>query len=160
MLRIRKFAAQIEHQIHPDVSVTINNHSLEFVLHEKLPVLSPNLSRIKPSLNKLHGGFHSAPPPFEGAGDEKHRCVMVDEIVQSLGEPHKPTSKQARHISDIIAKMPEPMRTNAQKEKSLAWGDDNKASPEEVATYFFKNYEAIWTKWVPADVAEKVKASL
>ena len=42
----------------------------------------------------------------------------------------------------------------------LAWGDDNKASPEEVAQHFLKTEPAIWTKWVPADVADKVKASL
>jgi glycine betaine/proline transport system substrate-binding protein len=42
----------------------------------------------------------------------------------------------------------------------LAWGDDNKASVEEVTAYFFKNHEAVWSKWVPADVAAKVKASL
>ena len=49
---------------------------------------------------------------------------------------------------------------NDQVSEILAWGDDNKASPAEVATYFFKNYEPIWTKWVPADVADKIKASL
>jgi len=43
---------------------------------------------------------------------------------------------------------------------ALAWGDDNKASAEEVTAYFLKNYEAIWTAWMPADVAAKVKASL
>ena len=48
----------------------------------------------------------------------------LEEITQTLGEPHAPTSKQTRHLSDIITKMPEPMRTNAQKDKSLAWGDD------------------------------------
>ena len=35
----------------------------------------------------------------------------------------------------------------------LAWGDDNSATPEEVADHFLKNYEAIWTQWVPEDVA-------
>lgn len=42
----------------------------------------------------------------------------------------------------------------------LAWGDNNHASTEDVAVYFLKNYPQIWTKWVPADVAAKVKASL
>ena len=60
-------------------------------------------------------------------------------------------------VADFLSKMQVP---NAEISDVLAWGDDNKASPEEVATYFLKNYEAIWTKWVPADVAEKVKASL
>ncbi len=42
----------------------------------------------------------------------------------------------------------------------LAWGDDNSASPEEVARHFLKNHPEIWTSWVPADVAERVKARL
>jgi glycine betaine/proline transport system substrate-binding protein len=42
----------------------------------------------------------------------------------------------------------------------LAWGDDNGATTEEVAVYFLKNYESIWTQWVPADVADKVRAAL
>lgn len=60
-------------------------------------------------------------------------------------------------MAEFLSKMQVP---NVEISDVLAWGDDNKASPEEVAAYFFKNYETIWTKWVPADVAEKVKAAL
>jgi glycine betaine/proline transport system substrate-binding protein len=42
----------------------------------------------------------------------------------------------------------------------LAWGEDNKADPMEVAEHFLKNNQDIWTNWVPKDVAEKVIASL
>lgn len=42
----------------------------------------------------------------------------------------------------------------------LAWADDNNADAEETAQNFLKNNQDVWTKWVPADVAEKVKASL
>lgn len=42
----------------------------------------------------------------------------------------------------------------------LAWGDTNSASPEDTAAYFFRNYEDVWTAWVPAEVAERVRASL
>ncbi|MBZ0123103.1 MAG: ABC transporter substrate-binding protein [Roseovarius sp.] len=42
----------------------------------------------------------------------------------------------------------------------LAWGDDNSASPEEVARHFLQNHPEVWTAWVPADVAERVKAGL
>ena len=64
---------------------------------------------------------------------------------------------KAPPVADFLAKMQVP---NAEISTVLAWGDDNKASPEEVAKHFLTNYEAIWTAWVPADVAEKVKASL
>jgi glycine betaine/proline transport system substrate-binding protein len=42
----------------------------------------------------------------------------------------------------------------------LAWQDENRESNADAAVYFLRNYESLWTKWVPADVAEKVKASL
>ena len=34
------------------------------------------------------------------------------------------------------------------------------ADTDETAIWFFKEYESVWTKWVPADVASKVKAAL
>ncbi len=65
--------------------------------------------------------------------------------------------EKAPNVAGFLSKLQVP---NAEISKVLAWGDDNKASPEEVASHFLKNYAPIWTKWVPADVADKVKASL
>ena len=59
--------------------------------------------------------------------------------------------------ADFLSKFTIP---NDTVNKVLAWGDDNKATPQEVAQHFLKTEEAIWTTRVPADVAEKVKASL
>ncbi|UWU15669.1 ABC transporter substrate-binding protein [Rhizobium sullae] len=42
----------------------------------------------------------------------------------------------------------------------LAWQDENRANNEDAALYFLRNYADFWTRWVPADVAEKVKAAL
>ncbi len=42
----------------------------------------------------------------------------------------------------------------------LAWMTDNQATGEQGARYFLKEKQDIWTKWVPADVADKVKAGL
>lgn len=63
----------------------------------------------------------------------------------------------APDVATFLSKMQVP---NDQISAVLAWGDDNKATPEDVAVYFLKNYEAIWTTWVPADVADKLRASL
>jgi len=49
---------------------------------------------------------------------------------------------------------------NATINQVLAWQDENRESNEDAAIYFLQNYEELWTKWVPVDVAEKVKASL
>lgn len=50
--------------------------------------------------------------------------------------------------------------TNAQISALLVYGDENKADAEATALNFLKTEEDLWTTWVPADVAEKVKASL
>ncbi len=50
--------------------------------------------------------------------------------------------------------------TNATVNSLLAWQSDNKRSNEETARDFLQSMPEIWTKWVPADVAEKIKASL
>lgn len=64
---------------------------------------------------------------------------------------------KAPNVAAFLAKLQVP---NDVINAELAWGDANKASPQEVAIHFFKNQEAVWTKWVPADVAARVKASL
>ncbi len=65
--------------------------------------------------------------------------------------------EKALNVATFLSKLQIP---NAEVNAVLAWGDNNKASPEDVADYFLRNYEAIWTDWVPEDVAAKVKASL
>ncbi|MCP4319183.1 MAG: hypothetical protein GY789_25135 [Hyphomicrobiales bacterium] len=64
---------------------------------------------------------------------------------------------KAPNVAEFLSKMQVP---NAEISAVLAWGDDNKASPEEVAEHFLVNYESIWTQWVPEDVAASVKSSL
>lgn len=50
--------------------------------------------------------------------------------------------------------------TNGPVNEMLAWMTDNQATGEEGARYFLQEKGDIWEKWVPADVAAKVKASL
>ena len=49
---------------------------------------------------------------------------------------------------------------NAVVNELLAYMDENQAGGEEGAEKFLKDHEALWGKWVPADVAAKVKAAL
>ncbi len=65
--------------------------------------------------------------------------------------------EKAPDVAEFLSKM---QVSNAEINKVLAWADENSASPEDAAVYFFKNYEPTWSKWVPADVAEKIKAKL
>ncbi len=42
----------------------------------------------------------------------------------------------------------------------LAWMENNQADGDIAAEYFIENNEALWSQWVPADVAMKIKNSL
>jgi len=50
--------------------------------------------------------------------------------------------------------------TAAMMNEMLAYMQENEVDAPEGAIWFLKNYESLWTQWVPADVAEKVKAAL
>jgi glycine betaine/proline transport system substrate-binding protein len=50
--------------------------------------------------------------------------------------------------------------TNAQISELLVFGDENKVDAQATALNFLKTKSDVWKKWVPADVAEKVEASL
>lgn len=50
--------------------------------------------------------------------------------------------------------------TQAEVSKIMLWMTDNQANGEDGAKWFLQNMPEVWTKWVPAEVAEKVKAAL
>lgn len=49
--------------------------------------------------------------------------------------------------------------SQAEVGKVMLWMTENQANGEDGAKWFIKNMPEVWTKWVPADVAEKVKAA-
>lgn len=49
--------------------------------------------------------------------------------------------------------------TQAEVGKVMLWMTDNQANGADGAKWFVNNMSDVWTKWVPADVAEKVKAA-
>jgi glycine betaine/proline transport system substrate-binding protein len=49
--------------------------------------------------------------------------------------------------------------TQAEVGKVMLWMTDNQANGADGAKWFIKNMPEVWTKWVPADVVEKVKAA-
>jgi glycine betaine/proline transport system substrate-binding protein len=60
-------------------------------------------------------------------------------------------------VKDYFAK-----RSWTQEEvgKVMLWMTENQANGEDGAKWFFKNMPEVWTKWVPADIADKVKSAL
>jgi glycine betaine/proline transport system substrate-binding protein len=61
---------------------------------------------------------------------------------------------------EVVAFLLKYETTQAIANKFLAYMRDNKASTEEAALWFLKNYEDLWTAWLPGDVAKKVKAAM
>jgi len=44
--------------------------------------------------------------------------------------------------------------------KALAYMEATAGEPDAVARWFLQHEESVWTQWVPADVAVRVKAAL
>lgn len=68
---------------------------------------------------------------------------------------------------DMLNKAPEVVEflknyktSSALTSEALAYMQDNDAQPIDAAKWFLKEHEDIWTKWVPADIADKVKKAL
>jgi len=69
-------------------------------------------------------------------------------------------NKFAETAPDLIEFLSNYETTNAMVSKALAYMQDNNATADEAAEHFLKENPDIWTQWVPAAVAETVKASL
>ena len=50
--------------------------------------------------------------------------------------------------------------TLVQNNEALLYMQENEATTEDAAVWFLQEYESIWTQWVPADIASKVKDAL
>lgn len=50
--------------------------------------------------------------------------------------------------------------SNAEISELLVYGDENQADAAATAENFLRTKQDLWTSWVPADVAERIKASL
>lgn len=95
-------------------------------------------------------------PPYDPKIWEKsYKCaypaVRVNIVVNSE------LSKKAPDVVEFLKKYE---TTQAMANKFLAYMQDNKASTEDAAEWFLKAYDSVWTQWVPAEVAAKVKAAL
>ncbi len=70
---------------------------------------------------------------------------------------NKSMLKKGADIVEILKKYKTTVKDN---NEFLAKMDDEKWDSTQTAIWFLKNKEAVWTKWVSAEVAKKVKAAL
>jgi glycine betaine/proline transport system substrate-binding protein len=87
--------------------------------------------------------------------DASYACaypsVSVNIIVNASLE------KRAPEIVEFLKKYE---TTQAMANKFLAYMRNKKANTQAAAVWFLKNYQDLWSGWVPAGVAKKVKAAM
>lgn len=66
-------------------------------------------------------------------------------------------TKKAPEVVEYLKKYE---TTQAMANKFLAFMQEKEASTDQAAEWFLKEYEDVWTGWVPADVAARVKKAL
>ena len=65
--------------------------------------------------------------------------------------------RQAPHVVAILMRYE---ATSDSISKTLAYMHDNGVGPDVGAAWFLKNFESLWTTWVPPQVAAKIKTAL
>jgi len=70
---------------------------------------------------------------------------------------HKDFEKKA---PEVVAFLKKYSTTSKSTSDGLSYMEQNNVDAKEAAKWFLKEREDIWTKWVPSEVAEKVKAEL
>lgn len=87
--------------------------------------------------------------------DPKPNAWPVDKVVTLVA---KPFSEKVG--PDVMGYFQKRAWSNETVNKLMAWMTDNQASGEDGAKHFLKENKDIWTKWVSADAAKKIEASL
>ena len=67
---------------------------------------------------------------------------------------HKDLPKTA---PDVVAFLENYETSSIITSEALAYMDENDASIEETAIWFLKEYDELWTSWVPEDIAQTIK---
>jgi len=95
-------------------------------------------------------------PPFDPELWEQDRGCAY-QAVRCTIMAHPSLLERAPALVEVLQKY---QTTVEQNNKVLSYMQDNEADAAAGATYFLKEYEAVWSQWVPSDVAGKVKAAL
>ena len=94
-------------------------------------------------------------PYDEGVWKENHGCAWpaVDLFIAG----HKDFPDKAPDVAEMFEKWELDTET---LDEVLAYMNDTGGEPVDAAVWFLKNREALWTQFVPDDVASKVKAAV
>lgn len=122
--------------------------------------------------------YYWSPTPLVGALDlvklelppydpDKQKCLTDPDCAhpQAVDFPENPVftavstpfAKEAPHLIEFLSKVKIPL---AVENEAMAYMEKNEAEPKDTALWFLKEHQDIWTSWLPADVAQRVKAAL
>jgi glycine betaine/proline transport system substrate-binding protein len=95
------------------------------------------------------------PPYDKKLWDASYACaypsVRLNIVVNSGMQERAP---------EIVAFLKKYETTQAMANKFLAYMQDKKTNTQAAAVWFLKNYQELWSGWVPENVAKKVKTVL
>jgi len=109
-----------------------------------------------PALGQLDMTPVAEPTFNQATWDTNYACAYPAVSVDIYAN----TEWRDQQSDDVIAFLSSYRTTTAQNNDFLGYMDQNNASHRDAAIYFLKNNEDSWTKWVPDDVATKVKDAL
>ncbi len=87
--------------------------------------------------------------------ESTHECGFTTPIVDIYVN-----ASLLKRAPDAVEMLKKYETTAELNNKVLAYMQENKVGTDQGAIYFLENYEDLWTRWVPDDVAQKVKAAL
>ena len=104
------------------------------------------------------------PAPFD---QEKFNCLASNECPnpqlsawQSAEVVVGVVPRLKQEAPDVVKFCENITMENATINKVLAWVDERSAEADAGADYFLRNFEDVWTQWVPDDVAQRIRDSL
>jgi glycine betaine/proline transport system substrate-binding protein len=106
-------------------------------------------------LGKLDMTPIEEPPYDKKVWDANYACAYPSVKVNIVVNASLP--KRAPDIMEFLMKYE---TTQAIANRFLAYMQEKKATKEDAALWFLRNYEDLWRSWVPSDVEKKVEAAL
>tara|TARA_Y100001934_G_scaffold92716_1_gene114545 strand:- start:10751 stop:11740 length:990 start_codon:yes stop_codon:yes gene_type:complete len=115
------------------------------------------------------GKYQMVKVDFQSGVDELHfkSCITQAECETPKPTMYPPSPVHTVTVENFAKRAPEAFSyltrrafSNSHMNQLLVWIEENQADGETAATYFLKNHEAIWSTWVSADVAKKIKTAL
>jgi glycine betaine/proline transport system substrate-binding protein len=115
------------------------------------------------------GKYEMVKVGFGTGADESHyqKCITQTECADPKPTMYPPSPVHTVTAASFADRVPEAFAylskrafTNADMNRQLVWIEENQADGDTAATHFLKNFEAVWSAWLSADIAAKVRKAV